>query len=119
MATMKTRCSACGVDLAVQGDGYFAEAEVAGALCAACTDCRFLDDGGAVLDFRRKFDGADFPLGKVRITSGAVAALADAAEHAATFLARHVRGDWGEFGHCDQITLTDARRGATWMGGDR
>jgi hypothetical protein len=54
-----------------------------------------------------------FRLGKVTITGGAIAALADADERAAAFLARHVRGDWGEYGHCDATPLTaeERRRG--------
>jgi hypothetical protein len=114
MPTVKTRCSSCGVDLTVEADGCFAGAPVADGLCQACIDCRFLDDGGAILELRQEFQGARFPVGRVHITGGAVAALADATEHAATFLARHVRGDWGEFGHCDQIQLTADERRRGW-----
>ena len=46
----------------------------------------------------------------VTITGGAVEALAEAGQHAASFLARHARGDWGENGHFDQIALTDDER---------
>jgi hypothetical protein len=118
MATVKSRCSSCGVDLTVQADGCFEGTQVVGALCAACTDSHFLHDGGAILELRREFKGACFPLGKVRITSDAVAILAEAAEHAATFLARHVRGDWGEFGHCDQIELTPDEHRRGWEATD-
>jgi hypothetical protein len=48
---------------------------------------------------RRAMDGATFALGKITITAGAVAALAESSQHAAEFLARHARGDWGEVGH--------------------
>jgi hypothetical protein len=44
--------------------------------------------------------------------------LADAAEHAATFLARHVRGDRGEYGHCDEIQLTADERRRGWEATD-
>ncbi len=90
-----------------------AGAELVAPLCPACTDCQFLDDGGAILKLQREPEGARFPLGRVTITGGAVAALANAGEHAASFLARHVRGDWGENGRFEQIELTDdeLRRG--------
>src|SRR5205807_8055145 len=74
--------------------------------------------GGANLDLRKEIEGARFPLGKVTITGGAVEALADAGEHAASFLARHVRGDWGEYGHCDEIQLTADERRRGWEATD-
>jgi hypothetical protein len=37
-----------------------------------------------------------FPLGGVVATSGALAALEEAGENPASFLERHVIGDWGE-----------------------
>ncbi len=52
------------------------------------------------------------------ITGGAVAALADAGQHATTFLVRHVRGDWGEYGHCDEIHLTADERRRGWEATD-
>src|SRR5262249_24343557 len=70
--------------------------------------------GGAILELQREFEGARFPLGKVTITGGAVEALADACEHAAALLARHVCGDWGITGHFDQIELTDDERRRGW-----
>jgi hypothetical protein len=56
-----------------------------------------------VLSFRREREGRRFPLGKITITAGVVAALAEASPHAVEFLLRHVRGDWGTIGQCDQI----------------
>ena len=91
-----------------------AEAELAAPLCPACTDSQFLDGGGAILKLQRELEGARFPLGRVTITGGAVAALAAAGEHAASFLARHVRGDWGENGHFDHIELTDDELRRSW-----
>jgi hypothetical protein len=67
---------------------------------------------------RQQFEGARFALGKVTITAGAVEALADAGEHAATFLAHHVRGDWGEAGHFDTIQLTADERRRGWEATD-
>jgi hypothetical protein len=96
----------------------FAGAELAAALCPACTDCQFLDGGGAILELRQEIKGARFPLGKVTITGGAIAALADAGEHAAAFLVRHVRGNWGAFGHCDEIQLTAEERRRGWEATD-
>ena len=37
-----------------------------------------------------------FPLGQTVATPGALAALQEAGQSPADFLARHVRGDWGE-----------------------
>jgi hypothetical protein len=91
----------------------FVGAKVVGSLCPACTDQRFLGEGGAVLMLRRELQGARFDLGKITITAKAVAALAEASQHAVEFLVRHVRGDWGEGGYCDeiQLTLDEERRG--------
>jgi hypothetical protein len=47
-----------------------------------------------------------------------VAALANAGQHAALFLARHVRGDWGEYGRCDEIQLTVEERRRGWEATD-
>ena len=52
------------------------------------------------------------------ITGGAVRALASVGEHAAIYLARHARGDWGENGHFDQIELTADERGRGWEATD-
>jgi hypothetical protein len=114
MPRVKGKCSACGMPLEVDVAQPLAGAELAAPLCPACTDCRFLDGGGAILKLQRELDGACFPLGGVTITGGAVAALADAGQHAATFLARHVRGDWGENGHFDHIELTEDEQRRGW-----
>jgi hypothetical protein len=94
MARVKGKCSACGMPLETDVAEPFAKAELAAALCHACTDCQFLDGGGAILELRHELEGARFPLGRVTITGGAVAALAAAGEHAASLLARHVRRGW-------------------------
>ena len=57
-------------------------------------------------------------MGKVTITGGAVEALADAGQHAAMFLARHARGDWGEIGQFDQIELKDDEWRRGWEATD-
>src|SRR4051794_35292296 len=103
MENVGGKCSACGAPLALTVAQPFAAAEVVGALCPACTDQQFLDSGGAVLALRRELQGARFRLGKITLTPGAVAALADASQHAVEFLVRHVRGDWGEYGRCEDI----------------
>ncbi len=92
----------------------FARAEVVGALCPACTDLQFLEQGGAILTLRRDLPDARFSPGKITITAGAVAALAAASQHAVEFLACHVRGDWGGNGHCDEIELTPDERERGW-----
>jgi hypothetical protein len=118
MARVQGTCAVCGVPLHVQAAAAFAGAELAAPLCPACTDQQFLDGGGAVLTLRREPEGSRFALGKITITPGAVAALADAAQHAVEFLVRHVRGDWGAFGQCDQIQLSDDERRRGWEATD-
>jgi hypothetical protein len=98
MSTVKGRCSACGVGLELAVAEPFASADLAAALCPASMDQQFLASGAAIVELRQDLENALFPLGKVTITGGAVDALPDAGEHAATFLVRHVRGDWGEHG---------------------
>jgi hypothetical protein len=118
MAIVRGKCSACGAPLELAVADTLAGAALAGALCPGCTDQQFLDGGGAILQLRQEPERALFPLGKVTITGGAVEALAEAGQHAATFLARHARGDWGENGHFDQIALTDDERRRGWEATD-
>jgi hypothetical protein len=112
------KCSTCGAELVVAIDGPFAGAEPVSTVCPACADRQFLEQGGAVLTLRREPEGARFPLGKVTVTPGAVAALAESGQHAAAFLTRHACGDWGEFGQCDQIELTEDERRRGWEATD-
>src|SRR5262249_6528231 len=118
MATVRGKCSACGAPLELAVADTLAGAALAAALCPGCTDQQFLDGGGAVLQLRQEPEGARFPLGKVMITGGAVEALADAGQHAISFIARHARGDWGETGHFDQIELTEDERSRGWEATD-
>ena len=118
MSKVEGTCSACGVTLEVAVAEPFAGAKLAAALCPACTDRQFLAGGSAIFDLRHELGKARFPLGKVTITGGAVGALAEAGEHAATFLTRHVRGDWGEYGHCDDIQLSADERLRGWEATD-
>ncbi len=107
MAKVAGKCLVCGTTVEVAVAYSFEDAALVGALCPDCTDQEFLGDGSAILRLRSDPEGARFSLGKVTITGGAVEALAETSEHAAAFLALHVRGDWGEFGHFDEIHLTD------------
>ena len=118
MLKVQGKCSACGAALEVAVAGPFAGAELAAPLCAGCSDRQFLADGGVILELRHEFEKARFALGKVTITCGAVGALSDAGEHGVTFLARHVRGDWGECGHCDEIQLSADGRRRGWEATD-
>lgn len=114
MARVNGSRSACGVMREVAVADAFAEAELAGGLCSSCTDQRFLDGGGAILRLRQEPEEGRFALGQVMITGGAVEALADAGEHGAAFFARHIRGDWGEYGHSEQIQLTADEQQRGW-----
>ena len=114
MLTVSGKCSACGTPLELGVPEPFAGARLAGALCSACTDSQFLDSGGAILQLRGELEGAHFALGKLTITGGAIDALAEAGQHAATFLVRHVCGDWGENGNIDEFELTNDERRRGW-----
>ncbi len=118
MPKVEGKCSVCGAPLELTVTEPFAGTEVAASLCATCTDLQFLAGGGAILELRHELEKARFPLGKVTITGGAVDALAEDGEHAGTFLVRHVRGDWGEFGHCDDIQLSADERRRGWEATD-
>lgn len=119
MPEHEARCSACGQTIGSgPRSGPFAGAEVVGALCASCTDTLVMDAGGVVLTLRHDPDGARFPLGRITITAGAVAALAEAGQHAVTFLRQHVQGDWGTHGHADRIELTEDERRRGWEATD-
>jgi hypothetical protein len=96
----------------------FGRAELVSPRCPRCTDHEFLASGGAILALRREPKDGRFPLGKVTVTPGAVEALGEAAQHASEFLARHAHGDWGGFGHFDQITLTADERQRGWEATD-
>jgi len=113
MPLLRTACSTCGTAIEITVVEPFSGAALVRLLCRACTDRQFLDQEGAVLMLTQELDGARFPLGKITITPGAVEALAEAGEHVASFLQRHVQGDWGESGKCDQIELSadEQRRG--------
>jgi hypothetical protein len=118
MAIIRGKCSACGAPVERAVADPLAGAALAAALCPSCTDQQFLDSGGAILRLGQEPERALFPLGKVTITSGALEALADTGQHAATFLTRHVRGDWGENGHFDQIERTADERRRGWEATD-
>jgi hypothetical protein len=118
MAAVTGTCRVCGCPLMVKIAQPFADAALVAPLCRECTDQLFLAQGGAVLTLRRDPEGARFSLGKITITSGAVAALAQASQHAAEFLVPHVQGDWGTYGRCDEIELTEDERRRGWEATD-
>lgn len=51
-----------------------------------------------------------FQLGTIVATPGALEALADAGQHPAEFLSRHMSGDWGELCREDKRTNGEALR---------
>jgi hypothetical protein len=118
MLQVTGKCTACGTSVALPIAERFADAELAAPLCPACTDRQILAGGGLLLALTKEPDCARFPLGTVRVTSGALAALADAGGHAAIFLLRHARGDWGTGGQCDQIVLSEDERLRGWEASD-
>jgi hypothetical protein len=84
----------------------FKDAGLVGVTCQACADKQVQTEGGAVLDLRA-VSGALFALGHVRVTAGAVQALAESQQEAIEFLSRHVRGDWGQNGKAGTIPVTE------------
>jgi hypothetical protein len=115
MSKVEGKCSACGVALELAVSEPFTGANLVIPLCPACTDRYFLTGGGMILELRQELEEGLFPLGKVTITDGAINSLAEAGDHAAAFLLRHARGDWGEFGHCDDIQLSTDERRRGWQ----
>jgi hypothetical protein len=81
----------------------------------AAPDQQLLTCGGMVLVFRQPPDGARFPVGKILVTVGALRALREAREPVAVLLLRHVHGDWGTFGHYDQIDLSEDELRSGWL----
>jgi len=81
-------------------------------------DQRLLACGGMVLVFRRSPDDARFPVGRMLVTMGALQALAGSIEAVAGLLLRHVHGDWGTFGHCDQLALSEDELRRGWLATD-
>jgi hypothetical protein len=118
MSVAKLQCGSCGRFIDVRGAGPFETADVIGATCSTCAGRQIVDEGGSSLFLRQELDGARFRLGNVVITAGAIAALAESGQHAVAFLARHVRGDWGKVGQCDEIELTDKERRLGWQATD-
>lgn len=118
MPEARAGCALCGAELAVDAASPFVGAPVIGALCPGCAAGLFTHYGGSIFALRHELPGARFALGTVTVTPGAVAALAEAGEHAAAFLTRHVQGDWGAFGHCDAITLSDDELRRGWEATD-
>jgi hypothetical protein len=76
------------------------------AVCPVCVAKEHLSRGGLFIELANTPPDAVFPLGRVAITSGAAAALADARQHVHEFLERHARGDWGSIGHIDRTVVT-------------
>ena len=113
MAKIRGKCAACGVPLEVEAPEPFAQAGLV-AVCPACASRQFTAAGGVRLQLEQAPEGALFPLGEVAVKGGAVAALAEAGEHAAAFLERHARGDWGAYGRCDEIVLTEEEQRLGW-----
>jgi hypothetical protein len=103
---IKTKCSKCGTAMVLDVPEAFKDAGIAGVTCQACADKQVHTEGGTVLDLA-PVSGALFNLGHVRVTAGAVQALAESGQDATEFLARHARGDWGKNGRAGTIPVTE------------
>jgi len=70
-------------------------------ICAPCARRRLLADGGAALNLNDQPHEDLFDLGEIQIRPGAVHILSQAGDHYWQYLARHSRGDSGEFAYRD------------------
>jgi hypothetical protein len=107
MPKMQTRCASCGATVTVELPAGLEDVTVIGVTCERCADQQVEERGGVVLALTQTPETGLFPLGKITVTGGAVEALAESGQHAAEFLARHVRGDWGSCGRADEVRVTD------------
>jgi len=103
---IESKCEGSGATVFLDVPEGFQDAFVVGVTCRACADRQVLEEGGVVLDLP-PIPGALFDLGHVRVTGGAVGALADSNQHAAEFLARHARSDWGDNGTAGTIPVSE------------
>jgi hypothetical protein len=103
---IRARCGLCGRGLEVQAPPGITAACLF-AICPECGDAEILQEGGAIIQLRSEPEGSLFPLGRVRVTGGAVSALERAGLRAPELLARHARGDWGKAGRHAEISVTD------------
>jgi len=101
-----SKCVRCGATVFLDLPKGFEDAFVVGVTCRACTDFQVQEEGGVVLDLP-PLPGALFDLGHIRVTGGAVEALADSNQHAAEFLSRHACGDWGDHGTAGSIPVSE------------
>jgi len=103
---IESKCEGCDATVVLDLPEGFEDAFVVGVTCRACADRQVQEEGGVDLDLP-PLPGALFDLGHVRVTGGAVRALADSNQHAAEFLARHARGDWGKHGTVGSIPVSE------------
>jgi hypothetical protein len=108
------KCQRCGKLLQFEIPELLRGAALVGGLCSNCMDHDFNEQGGAVLKLKKELDNARFPLGKINLTPGVIAALEESGQHVFPFLVRHVRGDWGTFGQCDRIEMTEEEMQRGW-----
>src|SRR4051812_47096250 len=85
----QAKCGACGEPIEVRVPAVMASDSLAVfALCPECQARELFETGGHFTELAADPEGARFPLGRVRMTGGAAAALADSGEGSAEFLAR-------------------------------
>jgi len=111
MAVTPTLCFACKKPIDVKvPQAFLAAGLTPAAVLSVCPDCavkQHLAAGGLVIEPSGQPRDAILPLCRIAITSGAVAALADARQHVHEFLECHARGDWGGIGHVDRTVVTE------------
>jgi hypothetical protein len=111
MPVTLTRCFACKRPVEVEVPLTFLTAGLKSeAVLGTCADCATREHvvaGGLFIELAEEPRDAIFQLGRIAVTSGAVAALADARQHVAEFLDRHATGDWGRIGHLDRTVVSE------------
>jgi hypothetical protein len=94
----------CGQEVTIESPFTKAVLLAPGATFVTCSECYDRTLGlvsGAVADVPPD-PAALVPLGRVRVTHGAIALLADRGRHFWEFTARHAAGDWGTVGTAAQ-----------------
>jgi hypothetical protein len=106
MKTIATQCGLCSAPLTLDVPDIVQQGAVF-AMCPACQQQDHIEAGGLITGLVEPIVGK-LAIRRVETTPGAAAALADAKQGSAEFLARHAAGDWGAVGKADSRQFTKA-----------
>jgi hypothetical protein len=111
MPVTLTQCFVCKKPVEIEVPQAFLAAGLTPAsvltVCPDCTAKEHVAGGGLFIELADQPPDAILHLGRIAITSGAVAALADARQHVHDFLECHAKGNWGQIGHVDRTVVTE------------